>query len=166
MSLYDQVVPPLSHALKALSRILDKAEAHCTARKIDPAVLLGDRLYADMLPFTRQVQIASDHARRGAMRLTGAEPTPVADNETSFADLKARIAMSLAALDAYKPADFDGAEARSLTFKAGPRELTFSGAAFVPYWMLPNFYFHMTTAYNILRHNGVEIGKVDFLGGA
>jgi uncharacterized protein len=165
MSLHAQVVPPLSHALKSLSKILDKAEAHCAARRIDPSVLLSARLYPDMLPLTRQVQIACDHARRGAMRLAGAEPAAVPDGETTFADLRARIALSLDALAGFKPADFDGAEARTLTFKAGHRDVTFKGGDFVPYWLVPNFYFHMTTAYAILRHNGVEIGKSDFLGG-
>ena len=165
MSLYDHYVPPLSHALKALSEILQKAEDHCAARKIDPTVLLTSRLYPDMFPLTRQVQIACDQARRGAVRLTGAEPGSVPDAEASFADLRARIAATLAALAIHGRDAFDGAEARTISFKAGPREMSFKGDDFVKYWTLPNFYFHMTTAYAILRHNGVEIGKTDFLGG-
>ncbi len=165
MSLYDHFVPPLTHSLTALSRILDKAEAHCAARKIDPSVLMTARLFPDMLPFSRQVQIACDHARRGAIRLTGGEPPPVPDTETSFVELKARIAATIAVLQGFSAADFAGAEARPIAIKAGPRELTFTGASFLSSWSLPNFYFHMTTAYAILRHNGVELGKGDYLGG-
>ena len=165
MSLYDLYVPPLSHGLKALSKILQKAEDHCTARKIDPAVLLASRLYPDMFPLMRQVQIACDQARRGANRLAGTEPASVADTEVTFADLRARIDATLAGLAAITPDAFNGAEARTISFKAGPREMSFKGGDFVKFWTLPNFYFHMTTAYAILRHNGVEIGKTDFLGG-
>ncbi len=165
MSLYDEFVPPLAHALGALSRVLDKAEAHCTARKIDPAILLGSRLYPDMFALTRQVQIACDQARRGSVRLAGGEPASVPDTETSFADLRARIALTVEALDALSPADFTGAEARTISFKAGPRDLSFTGADYIRRWILPNYYFHATAAYAILRHNGVELGKADFLGG-
>lgn len=165
MSLYEPFVPPLSHALTALSKILDKAEAHAGARKIDPAVLLGSRLYPDMWPLTRQVQAACDMTRRGALRLTGQEPPSVPDTETTIAELKARIAATVAILDGLTPADFKGAEDRVISFKAGPREMNFGGAAYLYRWILPNVYFHLTTAYAILRHNGVELGKPDFLGG-
>lgn len=165
MSLYDDFVPPLSNGLKALSKVLAKAEAHCEARKIDPTVLLNFRLYPDMFHLTRQVQIACDQARRGAVRLKCGEPESVPDTEVTFADLKGRIANTLAALAAIKPGDFDGAEGRTISFKAGPRELSFKGADYIRFWILPNFYFHCTTAYAILRHNGVELGKADFLGG-
>lgn len=165
MSLYDDYVPPLSHGLKALSKVLAKAEAHCAARKVDPAVLLASRLYPDMFPLTRQVQIACEQARRGPVRLRGGEPESVPDTEASFADLQTRIARTVAGLAALSPADFDGAESRTVTFKAGPRDMSFGGADYVRYWILPNFYFHTTTAYAILRHNGVELGKADFLGG-
>lgn len=165
MTIYESFVPPLSHALKSLSKILTKAEAHAAAKKIDPAVLLQSRLYPDMFPLIRQVQIATDHARRGAARLSGQEPAPVADTETSFAELRARIDSTLAILAALTPESFAGAEDRTVSFKAGPIDLSFKGANLVSFWSLPNFYFHMTTAYAILRHNGVEIGKGDFMGG-
>lgn len=165
MSLYDEYVPPLSHGLRALSNVLKKAEAHCAARKLDAAVFLNARLYPDMFPLTRQVQIACDQARRGAVRLSGGEPASVPDSEATFAELQARIAATIAGLAALKPADMDGAEDRTVTFKAGPRDMSFKGADYIRYWILPNFYFHSTTAYAILRHNGVELGKTDFLGG-
>ncbi len=165
MSLYDDFVPPLSNGLKALSKVLAKAEAHCEARKIDPAVLLNFRLYPDMFALTRQVQIACDQARRGTSRLKGVKPESVPDTEVSFADLKGRIANTLAALAAIKPADFDGADGRTISFKAGPNDMSFKGADYIRFWILPNFYFHCATAYAILRHNGVELGKADFLDG-
>lgn len=165
MALYDEFVPPLSHGLKGLSSVLAKGEAHAAAKKIDPSVLLASRLYPDMFNLTRQVQVACDQARRGVFRMKGQEPDSVADNEASFADLRARIASTVAALDAVKPADFAGADARTISFKAGPAELSFSGTDYVRRWILPNFYFHKTAAYAILRHSGVEIGKADFLGG-
>lgn len=165
MTLFDEFVPPMSHALASLSKVLDKAEAHATAKKIDPAVLMAARLYPDMFALTRQVQIACDQVRRGAARLAGREPEAVADTEQSFADLRARIASTLAVLKALTPADLDGADKRTYTFKAGPTEVSFEGANYIRFWILPNFYFHMTSAYAILRHNGVELGKADFLGG-
>lgn len=165
MSVYDFYIPPMLRGLSALSKILDKAEAHAEAKKIDPAVLLSARLYPDMYPLSRQVQIACDMARRGAIRLAGGEPPSVPDTETSFADLKARIAATIAAVSAILKADFDGAEERSLTIKVRGNDMIFSGLDFVRVWSLPNFYFHMTTAYAILRHNGVELGKPDFLAG-
>ena len=165
MSLYENFAPPLAHGLTALSKILDKAEAHCAAKKIDPAALLAARLYPDMFPFTRQIQIACDQARRAIARLKGEEPASVPDNEASFAELKARIASTVAQLKALSPADLAGAEGRTISFKAGSREVSFNGDNYIRQWILPNFYFHTTTAYAILRHNGVELGKGDFLGG-
>jgi hypothetical protein len=163
--MYDRTVPPLVHSLNAMSKILDKAEAYCTEKKIDPSVLLHARLYPDMLTFTRQIQIACDHARRGLSRLTGTEPTPIADTESSFAELRARIARTVEILQAVKPEDLAGAETRSITIKTGGRDLTLPGATYFSTYLLPNFYFHLATAYGILRHNGVVIGKADFLGG-
>ena len=165
MSLYEPFVPPLSHSLKAMSRILDKAEAHASARKIEPSVLLGSRLYPDMWPLLRQVQAACDMTRRGALRLTGQEPPSVPDTETTLGELKARIASTVAILEGLSPADFKGAEDRTISFKAGPRDMHFTGTAYLHSWIIPNVYFHLTTAYAILRHNGVELGKPDFLGG-
>ncbi len=159
-------VPALTHSLKALSAIIAKAEAHCTTKKINPAVLFGDRLYPDMLPFNVQVQIACDHAKGAAARLSGTENPRFEDNAASFADLQDRIARTIAFIEMVPASAFDGAEARTVELKAGPRELSFPGAVYLSSYAIPNFYFHMTTAYNILRHNGVELGKGDFLGGA
>jgi hypothetical protein len=165
MSLNDEFVPAVTRGLSALSKILDKAAAHAEARKIDPAVLLSSRLYPDMFPLTRQVQVACDQGRRAVARLKGEEPASVPDTETTIADLKARIALSIEALKAFTPADVPAAEARTIRFKAGPAELSFTGTDYIRQWILPNFYFHLTTAYAILRHNGVELGKADFLAG-
>lgn len=165
MSLYAYYVPPMLRGLSALSKFLDKAEAHAAAKKIDPAVLLSAWLYPDMFPLTRQVQIACDTARRGAIRLAGGEPPSVPDTEASFDELRARIAATIAAVKAVPESSFDRAEGRSLTLKVRGNDMTFSGLDFVRSWSLPNFYFHVTTAYAILRHNGVELGKPDFLAG-
>ena len=165
MSLHDEFVPTLTRGLSALSNILDKAAAHAEAKRIDPAVLLSSRLYPDMFPLTRQVQIACDQARRAVARLKGEEPASVPDAETTIAELKARIALSIDALKHFTPADVPAAEARTISFKAGPAELTFTGSDYIRHWILPNFYFHTTTTYAILRHNGVELGKADFLAG-
>jgi hypothetical protein len=165
MSLYDEFVPAVARGLSALSKILDKAAAHAEAKRIDPAVLLASRLYPDMFPLSRQVQMACDQGRRAVARLKGEEPASVPDTETTIAELKARIALSIAALDDFTPADGPAAEARTISFRAGPRELSFTGTGYIRQWILPNFYFHVTTAYAILRHNGVELGKADYLGG-
>jgi hypothetical protein len=163
--IYDRTIPVLLHGLTALEGVLTKAEAHFSAKKVDPAVVMGLRLYPDMLPFSRQVQICADHARRGANRLAGAEPAAVPDTEATIGELKARLAMSRDVVKATDRKALEGAETRSITLKTGGRDITFSGSDYVGLFMLPNFYFHMTTAYNILRHGGVEIGKRDFLGG-
>lgn len=158
-------MPMFGRGLKALSAILEKAETHCAMAKIDPAVLVGSRLFPDMLPFGRQVMIATDTAKAAAARLTGTENPRYEDVETTFEELRARIARTQEYLSSFPDAAFEGAEDRQISFKAGPRELRFTGAQYLPVWAVPNFYFHVTTAYNILRHNGVVIGKVDFLGG-
>lgn len=163
--MYDHIIPPFTHSLKALDAILTKAEAHCAARKIDPAVMLSMRLFPDMLPFTRQILIACDHAKGASARLAGAEVPGFPDTEVTFADLHARIAKTLAFIGGFKPEDYQGAAERTITVKAGPRELSFTGAVYLSGYAVPNFYFHMSTAYAILRHNGVELGKGDFLGG-
>jgi hypothetical protein len=164
-SLYAAAVPPMRHMLKSLSALLSKAESHCEARKIDPAALLGARLYPDMFPLTRQVQIASDTAKGTAARLAGIEIPKFEDNETSFADLHARIDKTIAFLDSLTPAQFEGAESRRIVLELRDRTLEFSGADYLTTWASPNFMFHVTTAYALLRHNGVEIGKRDFLSG-
>ena len=158
-------VPFFTHSLNALSKILDKAEAFAEAKKIKPEVIPQLRLIADMLPFWRQITIACDHAKGASARLAGVEVPSFADTETTLAELKDRIARTLAFLATIPASAFDGAETRTITVKAGPRELTFPALQYYHGYAVPNFYFHMTTAYNILRANGCEIGKVDFLGG-
>jgi hypothetical protein len=165
ISMYQASVPVFIHALKALSGVLEKGAKHAEARGIDPAVLLGSRLYPDMFPLARQVQIASDNAKGPSARLAGLEPPKYEDNEVTFADLQARIAKTIAYLQGLKAEQIDGSEERQivLQMRAGPLE--FKGQAYLLHFALPNFYFHCATAYAILRHNGVEIGKKDFLGG-
>ena len=158
-------VPYFIHSLTALTRILDKAEAHAEAKKIKPEVIPQLRLIADMLPFWRQITIATDHAKGAAARLSGVENPSFPDTETTLPELKERIAKTIAFLQTVPDAAFAGAEAKTITVKAGPRELTFPAVQYLNGYAIPNFYFHMTTAHNILRSNGVEIGKVDFLGG-
>lgn len=162
--MYDRTIPAFDRGLAAISGILAKAEAHCVARKIEPSVLLTDRLFPDMLPFTRQVQIATDHARRCPARLAGVEPLSMADTETSFAELQDRIARTREHLKGFDRAALDAGAARQISFKAGNRELSFSGSDYVGLFALPNFYFHLSIAHAILRHDGVEIGKADFIG--
>jgi uncharacterized protein len=164
ISMYQASVPAFLQMLNSLSVILGKAEAFAAERKIDPAVLLGYRLAPDMFPLTRQVQIATDHAKGCCARLAGVDVPKYADDETSFADLRARIARTIAFVQGFKPGDIDGSEERDLTITAGPRELRFTGQQYLVNFVLPNFYFHVTTAYNILRHCGLPIGKRDYLG--
>jgi hypothetical protein len=158
-------VPVFKQMLGALGEVLAKAEAHATARNIEPAALLQARLFPDMFALVRQVQVACDFASGVSARLAGAEVPSYEATEQSFADLQARIAKTLAFIQTLPEAAFEGAEAKTITVKAGPRELTFPAPFYLNSYALPNFYFHLTTAYNILRGNGVEIGKVDFLGG-
>ncbi len=158
-------VPPFARSLRALDHILGKAEAHCEARRIDPSVLVNDRLAPDMHPLRRQIGMACDHAKFAAARLSGQEAPRFEDDEQTFAELHERVAKTLAFIESVPEAAFEGAEGRTISLKAGPRELTFPAPVYLASFALPNFYFHMTTAYNILRHNGVELGKVDFMGG-
>lgn len=157
-------VPAFVHSLTALTKILDKAEAFAEAKKIKPEVIPQLRLIADMLPFWRQITIATDHAKGASARLAGMEVPSFADTETTLAELKERIAKTLAFISTIPDSAYEGAEARMITIKAGPRELTFPAPQYYASYAMPNFLFHMTTAYNILRSNGVEIGKGDFLG--
>jgi uncharacterized protein len=165
-SMYSLSIPVFRRTLTNLSAILDKAAAHAEARKIDPAALLGARLFPDMLAFTRQVQLSSDFAKGTAARLAGEAPPKFDDVEVSFAELKERIARTIAFLDGFKPEQLDGSEQREIELKTPDRTLRFAGLDFLAHWALPNFFFHVTTAYNILRHNGVELGKKDYLGPA
>jgi hypothetical protein len=157
-------VPALTRSLDALAAILAKAEAHCAAANIDPAALLNFRLFPDMLPFTRQVQLTCDFAVRFCARLAGAELPSFPDTETSFAELGARIAAARAHVAGYADSAFAGAETRDIIIKTRRGDLQLTGAVFAASYALPQVYFHMTTAYNILRHNGVVLGKMDFMG--
>ncbi|MDF3936182.1 DUF1993 domain-containing protein [Pseudomonas citronellolis] len=166
LSIYQISVPVFIRMLGNLSAILAKADAHAQAKSIDPAVLLGARLAPDMFPLSRQVQIASDAAKGCGARLAGIEIPSFADDEKSFADLQARITKTIDFLKGLKPEQFEGAETREITIKTPSRELHFKGLDFLLGFANANFYFHVTTTYAILRHNGVELGKMDFLGGA
>ena len=167
LSMHSASVPPLQHMLRNLSHILDKAEAHADARKFDPAALTTFRLAPDMLPLTRQVLIACDAAKNGLARLAGVEAPKFEDNEATFAELKARIQKTLDFLESVPADALDGAADREITFPVGrDKTRTLTGLAYLNTWMLPNFFFHVTTAYAILRHNGVDLGKADYLAGA
>jgi hypothetical protein len=167
ISMYTASVPTFQHMLRNLVHILDKAEAHAAAKKFDPAVLCTDRLAPDMLPFTRQVLIACDAAKNGIARISGLEAPKFEDNEQTFADLKARIQKTLDFLATVPAAAMDGTEDKDVTFPVGrDATRTMKGEAYLKHWALPNFFFHITTAYAILRHNGVELGKADYLAGA
>lgn len=150
--------------LAALSAILTKAETHCEARSISPDALLQFRLFPDMFPFTAQVQLACDFAARASARLAGDTPRSFADTEATFAELQARIRAARDYIHGFGPERFAGAETRVITFPSGGREMQLSGADYLSLYALPQFHFHMTTAYNILRHNGVQIGKADYMG--
>jgi hypothetical protein len=156
--------PFFIHSLTALSNCITKAEAHAEAKRLKPEVIPNLRLVADMFPFARQVMIATDHAKGAPARLAGMDVPSYADTETTLAELQARIAKTIAFLQTIPDDAFAGADARSITIKAGPRELTFPAPQYLHSYAVPNFYFHMTTAYNILRTNGVDVGKTDFLG--
>ena len=158
------IIPPMDRTLGALSKILAKAEAHCAARNIKPEALLAFRLFPDMFPFTRQVQLACDFAARSASRLAGETPQSFPDTETGFAELQARIAGVRAYAAGFAVTAYDGAETREITIKARGQEMTMTGLAFLTLYALPQFHFHATTAYNILRHNGVDLGKMDYMG--
>ena len=164
ISMYHASVPAFLQMLSSLAAILDKAEAYALERKIDPAVLLGWRLAPDMLALTRQVQIATDHAKGCCARLAGVEVPKYPDDETTFADLRARIARTMDFVRGFEPSDIDGSEGRDIMITAGSRELRFKGQQYLVNFALPNFYFHVTTAYNILRHCGLPIGKRDYMG--
>ena len=164
LPIYQASVPALLQMLDSLSGLVDKAAAHCEARKIDPAVLIGYRLAPNMFAFARQIQVATDNAKGIAARLAGVPIPSLPDTETSFDELKARIATVADFLKSLPAASFENAETRAIVLKVGGHELNFTGATYLFGFGLPNFYFHATTAYDILRHAGVEIGKRDFLG--
>jgi len=163
-TLHTAFVPPITHALTQLSAILEKAAAFAETRKIEPSVLLNSRLAPDMFALARQVQIASDISKLGAARLTGTEAPTYPDTETTFPELQERIAKTIAYLRGFDAASFNGAEEREVLLKGPHGEIRFTGEEFLSYFVLPNVYFHITAAYSILRHNGLEIGKMDYLG--
>jgi uncharacterized protein len=162
--MYQASAPRFVHTLNALSAILDKAQAHCDAKKIDPPALTGFRLYPDMLPFTRQITIACDTAKGAVARLGGVEIPKHEDVEKTFAELKARIAKTADFIGGVKAAQVDGSEDKPIVLKLRGSDVNFTGLSYLLGFALPNFYFHAVTAYDILRHNGVELGKRDFLG--
>lgn len=165
MSFHDAAVPAFLQILGALHGILEKAEAHCKAKNIQPEVLLSARLYPDMLPFARQIQLVCDFAAKGCARLTGSEVPSTPDTEKTFEELRERIARTIDYVKSFKPAQFEGADARDVTFLVGPsNQMTLKGQQFLSGFSFPNFYFHAAIAHGILRHNGVEIGKRDFMG--
>jgi hypothetical protein len=166
LTMYQTAIPPVIRMLGNLSAILDKAMAHCEARKIDPSVLMHYRLAADMLPFPRQIQIMSDTAKGMASRLAGVEAPSFPDTESTMGELKERIAKTIDYLKSFSEAQINGSEDKEIVLKFPSIELKFKGSDYLLGFVLPNFYFHATMAYGLLRHAGVELGKRDFLGGA
>ena len=164
ITMYETLVPTANRMLGNLSKFLDKAEAFAAAKKIDAAVLLNSRLAPDMFPLTRQVQIAADMTKGAAARLSGTEIPKFEDNEATIAELKARIAKTLAFVNGVDAAKYAGAEDRDVTLQTRTGEMRLKGVNYLRDYVLPNVYFHSTAAYLILRHNGVELGKNDFIG--
>ncbi len=165
MSFYDSAAPAYLQILGSLSAILTKAEDYAAAKKIEPDTLLATRLFPDMLPLIRQIQLACDFATKGCARLTGSEVPSIPDTEKTFAELQQRLARTIDYVKGYKPAQFDGADTRDVTFPSGPgKTTTLSGQQFLSNFSLPNFYFHAATAHGILRKCGLDIGKRDFMG--
>ena len=164
ISMYQASVPAFIRALGNLAAILEKGAANAKVRNFDEAVLVGSRLYPDMFPLARQVQIASDTARSGAARLAGVEFPAYEDKEVTFGELVTRLRKTIAFLETLKPAQIDGSEERTISWQTRTSTKSMQGLPYLMTHLLPNLHFHVTTAYNILRHNGVEVGKKDFLG--
>lgn len=164
ITMYSASVPVYAHTLANLERILDKAEAHAVAKKFDSAVLLGMRLAPDMLPLTKQVQIACDAAKFSVARLAGIDSPKFDDNEASIADLKARVRKTLEFLKTVPAEKVNGSEKREVSVPRRDGDMKFEGETYLKHYALPNFFFHVTTTYALLRHNGVELGKADYLG--
>ena len=164
ISMYQASVPRFINILGNLNAILDKTQAHVDAKKIDELALTGFRIYPDMLPMARQIMIATDTAKGLAARLAGVDIPVYEDTEKTLAELKARIAKTIAYLQTFTPAQIDGTEDKEIVIKRGDKETRYTGMQFMLGHAVPNFYFHVTTTYAILRHNGVEIGKRDYLG--
>lgn len=163
-SMYSQSVPVFVRNLTNLSAILDKTAKHCTDTKIDPAVLLSSRLFPDMFPLSKQIQLSSDFAKGGAARLAGVDVPKYEDTETALDELKARIAKTLAFVQSIPESQYAGADTRTVTIPVRGEQKSFVGLVYLNSAVMPNFYFHLATAYNILRHNGVPLGKQDFIG--
>ena len=163
LSMHAISAPVFARMLKNLSAILAKAEQQAKTKGYDPNVLLSARLAPDMFPLTRQIQIATDHAKGAVARLAGHTPEAIEDTESNFAEVQARIAKVIAIVEGYKPEQIDGSEGREVSVKIPNAELKFTGLDYVNQWAMPNFYFHVTMAYAILRANGIELGKRDFL---
>jgi uncharacterized protein len=164
ITMYQASIPPLTRVLNNLAAILEKGAAHAEAKKIDPTVLINSRLYPDMFPLAKQIQIASDVARKGAARLAGLEAPKMEDDETTFPELIARLKKTAAYLETFTPTQIDGSEEKSISLPVGDKTMTLEGLPYLVSFILPNVYFHVSTAYNILRHCGVELGKLDYLG--
>ena len=165
LSMHAASVPVFKQMLASLADVLSKAEAHAADRKIDPNALLQARLFPDMFPLVRQVQIACDFAKSVPARLAGADVPAYEDTEQTFAELQARIAKTLAFIDGLDAVAFDGSEQREIVLRPGtPKERKIGGQAYLLQYGLPQFFFHVTTTYALLRHNGVEVGKKDFMG--
>lgn len=165
LSMYQNSVPVFVRALKNLNVVLQKGEALAAAKKIDPSVLINSRLAPDMFPLSRQIQIATDIARRGIARLAGVEPPKFEDDEKTFKDLYDRINRTIKYLESFQPKLIDGTEDKPLVIELGNNKVNFTGQQMLLNFSVPNVYFHVTIAYAILRHNGVDVGKQDFLGG-
>lgn len=166
ISMYQISIPAFTRALGNLSAILVKAAAHAEAKKIDPSVFINSRLAPDMFPLARQIQVATDAVKGCAARLAGIEIPSYADTESTFPELQARIAKTLDFIKSVSATQIEGSEGRTVTLKLRGNDVQFLGLPYLLEFVLPNLYFHVTTAYVILRHNGVEIGKMDYLGGA
>jgi len=165
LSMYQASIPQFTKMLTNLASILQKGEAFAKAKSIEESVLVNARLAPDMFPLTKQIQIACDQVKNGMARLAGIEPPKFDDNEATFAQLQERIAKTIAFANSITPAQVDGSETKEIKFSIREWNFEFVGDQYLLTWINPNFYFHVTTAYNILRHNGVEIGKTDYLGG-
>jgi hypothetical protein len=162
--IHDASVGVFTQYLNSLSALLTKAAANAEARKIDPVVFVNARIAPDMFPLARQVQIATDHAKGASARLAGVEPPAFTDTEATLPELQARITKTLEYIKSLKPVQFEGAEARDVTLTLGGQKMTWKGSIYLNHFALPNFFFHCTATYAILRHNGVDVGKRDFLG--
>lgn len=165
LSMYQASIPIFIHMLGNLTNILEKGAAHATAKNFDATVLVNSRLAPDMFALARQVQIATDMVKGCAARLAGIEPPKYEDNETNFDELIARITKTISFLQTVKPEQIDGTEGKAIELALRTRTLNFDGKTYLQHFVIPNMYFHITTTYNLLRHNGVELGKQDFIGG-